>query len=116
MPWSPIARGRLAWPFGTKTSRTSDDAFGAVLYDNTADVDRKVIDTVEQLAARHGRSMAQVALAWVRQKPDVAAPIIGASSTEQLEDLIGGLDFALAAEEIAELALHYVPHALVGQE
>jgi aryl-alcohol dehydrogenase-like predicted oxidoreductase len=60
--------------------------------------------------------MAQIALAWVRQKPGVTSPIIGASRPEQLAELVGGLDLMLSAKDIAAVEAHYVPHALLGQE
>jgi aryl-alcohol dehydrogenase-like predicted oxidoreductase len=55
IPWSPIARGRLARPAGTQTHRTADDSFGTVLYGSTEDADAKVINAVVEVAARLGR-------------------------------------------------------------
>ena len=60
--------------------------------------------------------MAQIALAWVLAKPQVTAPIVGASTIGQLEDAVGALDLTLAAEEIAALEAPYVPHAISGHE
>ncbi|MEE7546587.1 aldo/keto reductase, partial [Xanthomonas sp. Kuri4-1] len=65
IPWSPLARGRLARPRGEQTDRTRSDAFGATLYAHTEDADGRVIEAVERLAAARGVAMAQVALAWV---------------------------------------------------
>ncbi len=47
---------------------------------------------VEQVAAKKGTSMAQVALAWILSRPGVTAPIVGARSLENLKDLISELD------------------------
>jgi aryl-alcohol dehydrogenase-like predicted oxidoreductase len=44
---------------------------------------------VEELANKHGVSMAQIAFAWVAGKDGVSAPIIGSTSVENLKDLIG---------------------------
>ncbi len=56
----------------------------------------------------------QVALAWLLQKPPVAAPIIGATKLSHLEDAVGALDLHLTPEEIAALEEPYVPHRIVG--
>ncbi|HAI48943.1 MAG TPA: aldo/keto reductase, partial [Enterobacteriaceae bacterium] len=52
----------------------------------------------------------QVALAWVLSKPAIAAPIIGASREEQLDDLLGAVELTLSDIEIAELETPYQPH------
>jgi aryl-alcohol dehydrogenase-like predicted oxidoreductase len=114
IPWSPIARGRLARPAGTATARSETDAYMRLLYERTEAADRLVIEAVQAVAAEIGRPMAQVALAWVRQKPGVAAPIVGFSAPEQFEDILAGLDLTLDADQIARLEAPYVPHAIAG--
>ena len=79
IPWSPLARGRLTRDWDTSTARTETDGFGKTLYAKTAEADRKVVEAVAAVAARLGRPRAQVALAWVLQKPEVSAPIVGAT-------------------------------------
>lgn len=116
IPWSPIARGRLARPSGAVTDRTAKDAYGKFLFDRTAEADAAVITEVQNLAAELGRPMAQVAMAWVRQKPGVAAPIIGITRADQLQDALAGLDLTLTPEQVARLEAPYVPHAPLGQE
>jgi aryl-alcohol dehydrogenase-like predicted oxidoreductase len=110
IPWSPIARGRLARPAGEATKRSETDLFAKRLYGDTADADNRVIGAVEAVARELGRPMAQVALAWVRQKQGVAAPIIGASRLEQLREAISGLDLVLSPEQIVRLEEAYAPH------
>ncbi|MFM2354952.1 MAG: hypothetical protein RLZZ528_688, partial [Pseudomonadota bacterium] len=85
--------------------------YGKMLFDQTADADRAVIDAVQAVAAETGRTMAQVALAWVRQKPGVAAPIVGYSRPEQFDDILAGLGLVLTPEQVARLEAPYVPHA-----
>jgi aryl-alcohol dehydrogenase-like predicted oxidoreductase len=51
--------------------------------------------------------MAQVALAWLLSRPQVAAPIIGATKLTQLEDALGAVDLVLSADEIASLEAPY---------
>lgn len=114
IPWSPQARGRLTRPKGAQTERTRSDAFGQTLYAGTEDADGRVIDAVEQLAHARGVPMARVALAWVLAKPQVSAPIIGATRPQHLDDAVAALDLALSADEIAALEAHYVPHAVSG--
>lgn len=110
IPWSPIARGHLARPLGTTTPRTEGDAYGRYLYAKTAEADAQVIREVEAVAAETGRTMAQVALAWVRQKPGVTAPIIGFSRPEQFTETLQGLDLTLAPDQIGRLEAPYIPH------
>ena len=114
IPWSPLARGRLTRDWDTSTARTETDGFGKTLYAKTAEADRKVVEAVAAVAARLGRPRAQVALAWVLHKPEVSAPIVGATRLEQLDDAVAALSLQLSPADIAELEAPYVPHAVVG--
>ncbi len=114
IPWSPIARGRLARQAGTVTVRGDLDQYQKLLYSRSEAADNAVIAAVETVAREIGRPMAQVALAWVRQKPGVTAPIIGASSAGQFAEAVAGLDLVLSAEQIAALEAPYAPHAIAG--
>ena len=115
IPWSPIARGRLARPAGAETERTAQDAYGKFLFGNTAGADARVIAAVQTLAAELGCPMAQVAMAWVRQKAGVAAPIIGITKASQLHEAVAGLSLTLTPDQIAALEGPYIPHAPLGQ-
>jgi aryl-alcohol dehydrogenase-like predicted oxidoreductase len=64
---------------------------------------------VRAVAERHGRPMAQIALAWVSSKSVVTAPIIGVTKMPQLEDAITSLEVELTADDIAEMEAPYVP-------
>ncbi|MGU9979364.1 aldo/keto reductase [Phreatobacter sp. HK31-P] len=114
IPWSPLARGRLTRDWDETSARTETDEFGKTLYAATGDADRKVVGAVAKVAKGRGIPRAQVALAWVLQKPGITAPIIGASKMEHLDDAVAALSVKLTAEEIAELEGAYVPHAVVG--
>ena len=116
IPWSPLARGRLArpWSDDPATARDGTDEVSKVLYNRTRDADRKIVDRVNELAARRGVPPARVALAWVLHQPVVTAPIIGASKTGHLEETVAALDFQLDAAERSFLEELYVPHAVVG--
>ena len=114
IPWSPLARGRLARPWGQATPRIETDAFGKTLFAHTEDNDREIAAALAQVAAARGAPLAQVALAWVLARPGVTAPIVGVSRPEQLADALAALTLTLDAEEIAALEAPYRPHPVVG--
>ncbi len=114
IPWSPLARGRLTRDWDETTARSDTDEFGRTLYAATQEADRKVVEAVAAVAAERGVPRAQVALAWVLAKPEVSAPIVGASKPAHLDDAIAALDLELSDDEIARLEAPYVPHAVVG--
>lgn len=114
IPWSPLARGRLTRDWDQASARAETDEFGRTLYANTGDVDRKVVEAVAAVAASRGVPRAQLALAWVLQKTEVAAPIVGATRLAQLDDAVAALSLELTAGEVAALEAPYVPHRVVG--
>ena len=116
IPWSPLARGRLARPWDVATQRSESDAFGKSLFKATEASDRKVVAAVERIAAKRGLAMGQVSLAWLLAKPGITAPIVGVTRMEQLDEAIGALDVELTAKEIAALEAPYVPHPVMGHD
>ena len=114
IPWSPLARGRLARAWEESTGRLETDEYGKKLYVATTDSDRRVVERVGEIAQRRGVPRAQVALAWVLSKSVVTAPIVGASKPHHLDDAVAALALRLSAEEIAALEEPYVPHPVVG--
>ena len=116
IPWSPLARGKLARGGGEATTRLATDAYQAKLYAAGDAADAAVIEAVRRLAAARGLPMAQVALAWVMGAKGITAPIIGATRPQHLEDAVAALDVRLTAEERATLEAAYVPHAVSGFE
>jgi aryl-alcohol dehydrogenase-like predicted oxidoreductase len=113
IPWSPLARGTLTRDWNTKTSRTETDEFGKRLY---VESDRHVVDAVAKVAEKLGVPRAQVALAWVLQKPEVSAPIVGATKQGHIADAVAALNVKLSPEDIAALEAPYVPHAIAGHQ
>jgi aryl-alcohol dehydrogenase-like predicted oxidoreductase len=116
IPWSPLARGVLA---GNRTrggerstTRSSTDPFTDYLYDQPTDFD--VVERVAELAAERQVPPAQVALAWLLQRPGVTAPIVGATKESHLADALAAEQLALTAEEVARLEEPYVPHPVLG--
>jgi len=114
IPWSPLARGRLTRPFGETTVRSETDVVGKALYKAEDAADRAVIDALADLAARRGVPMASLGLAWHFTKPQVAAPIIGATKPQHIADAVSALDIVLTAEDIATLEAPYRPKFPTG--
>jgi aryl-alcohol dehydrogenase-like predicted oxidoreductase len=114
IPWSPLARGRLARPWGQHTPRVDTDAFGKQLFAHTEANDAEVAAALAGVAAARGAPLAQVALAWVLAQPGITAPIVGVSKPGQLDDAIAALAITLGADEIAALEAPYRPHPVVG--
>jgi aryl-alcohol dehydrogenase-like predicted oxidoreductase len=114
LPWSPLARGRLTRDWEEPSERSETDEVMKRLYSATVAADRCVFTRVTEIAQKRGVPRAQVALAWVLQKPFVTAPIIGASKPHHLDDAIAALSLKLTQEEISALEEPYVPHGVVG--
>ena len=111
-PWSPLARGRLARPWSEEpqTERARTDAFAKKLFTKTADIDKPVIDRVNEVAKERKLPPSQIALAWLLHKPVVTSPIVGATKPHHLEDAVAALSVKLSTEEIARLEDPYQPH------
>jgi aryl-alcohol dehydrogenase-like predicted oxidoreductase len=115
LPWSPLARGLLAGKRRAKTIRAKTDTYGHGLYgEELGDADARVIDSLEALAKEAGVPPAQMALAWLLQKPGVIAPIIGVSKPEQLDDALVALEMRLEPQTMTRLEESYRPHAVAG--
>ena len=118
IPWSPLARGVLAgnWRAGQagRTARGRSDEFTPRLYTRAGDY--AIVDRVADVARARGVTPAQVALAWLVQRPGVTAPIIGATRLEHLDQLLDALDLTLTAAECEQLESLYEPHPVLGHE
>ena len=115
IPWSPLARGLLAGRRRPKTTRAATDTYGKQIYgEEIGDADARVVDRVEELARESGVAPAQLALAWLLHKPDVVAPIVGASKAQHIADAVSALDVKLESETMAKLEELYLPHAVAG--
>ncbi len=118
LPWSPLARGRLAraWETQSSTTRGQTDEYGKKLYSGTEKADKPVVERVGEIAKARGIPRAQIALAWLLHKPAVTAPIIGATKPDHLEDAVAAHDVKLSDAEIEALEAPYVPHPIAGFE
>jgi aryl-alcohol dehydrogenase-like predicted oxidoreductase len=114
IPWSPLARGRLAkLPEERTTTRSGSDTYARTMY---TEADDAVVQAVADVAKARGLPLAQVALAWMLQKDAVTAPIVGATKPGQVEDAVAAVDVVLSDDEIAALEAPYVPHPILGHE
>jgi 1-deoxyxylulose-5-phosphate synthase len=117
IPWSPLARGFLA---GNRTrdvaqnptERGKTDKMDQQMY--YSDADFAVIDALKAVAERHGKSPAQIALAWLLHQPGVTSPIIGASKLYQLTEAVDALEIDLSPEDIDALEAPYQPKPVLG--
>jgi aryl-alcohol dehydrogenase-like predicted oxidoreductase len=116
IPWSPLARGFLAGnrkrEGGGETARAKSDDYAEQMYYTPHDFD--VVDRITEVAKARGVNNAQVALAWMLQKPGITSPIIGASKPQHLDDAIAAVDIALSEDEMKRLQEPYVPHQVLG--
>jgi 1-deoxyxylulose-5-phosphate synthase len=112
IPWSPLARGRLArLPHERTTARAGSDPIADRMYTEDDDA---VVQAVADVAKNRGLPLAQVALAWMLHKEAVTAPIVGATKPGQIEDAVSAVDVQLSDDEIAVLEAPYVPHPVLG--
>jgi aryl-alcohol dehydrogenase (NADP+) len=116
LPWSPLARGFLTRPRQRNeafpTTRSKSDTMSKEMYYRPEDYD--VLERLVSLAEQRGVTPAQIALAWLLQKPGVAAPIIGASKMSHLEDAVASIKVELSESEVAQLEEPYRPHPVLG--
>ena len=110
IPWSPLARGRLARPWDEVTARSESDAFGSRLYHEATD--RQIVERVAEVADERSVPMAQIATAWMLSQPAITAPIIGATQPHHIDDAVAAVDLVLSDDEIARLEEPYLPHAV----
>src|ERR1039457_3189432 len=105
--YSPLARGRLARAWGETTTRAQSEG---IRHDPaTESSDHAIIDAVGAIAAEHGVSHAQIALAWLRRNPVAAAPIIGALKLNHIDDAVASLSINLTDDEAKRLETLYAP-------
>ena len=113
IPWSPLARGKLARAWDETTVRSETDGFGKMLYRQQEDADRAIVETVGAIAAERDVSRASVALAWHFAK-GVTAPIIGATKPGHIDDACAAMELGLTEDEVRRLEDPYLPKNPVG--
>ncbi|KAI2794925.1 Versiconal hemiacetal acetate reductase [Penicillium oxalicum] len=117
IPWSPIARGVLARPWGSRSTvrENSDGALKALVRSRETEADKAIVDRVEELAGKKGVTMAQIALAWSLSHPN-ECPIVGLHSAERIDEAVASLKVQLSPEEIKYLEEPYIPKSIAALE
>jgi 1-deoxyxylulose-5-phosphate synthase len=113
IPWSPLARGRLARPWGEHTLRYDSDPMGRRNFSEGRE-NQRIVAAVQEVAEARGIPMAQVALAWVLTNPVVTAPIVGPTKEHHLVDAAAALEVQLTEDEIRFLEDPYTPREPTG--
>lgn len=106
LPWSPLGRGVLTGKYrhGTPAdSRAASQAFARYVGEYLGDEEEGIVEAVARAADGLGWTPAEVALAWVRDRPGVTAPIIGPRTAAQLEQILPVEDKTLPAQLVAAL-------------
>ena len=111
IPWSPLAKGRLARPWGEHSQRSEHDPVGQRFF---GEGDKPIVDAVQKIAEARGIPMAQVALSWVLKNPVVAAPIVGATKPHHLADAAAAAAVNLSDDEVRALEEPYTPRHPAG--
>jgi len=119
LPWSPLGGGWLSGKYKRDQAPTGASRLGenpergmeAWKARNDNPHTWAVIDAVEAIAAAHGVSPSQVALAWLVDRPAVTSVILGARTTEQLADNLAAADLQLSTDEVNQLTRVSQPHA-----
>ncbi|MDQ0395982.1 aldo/keto reductase [Labrys monachus] len=104
--WSPLGWGRLTgrirrgqpWPEGSRLHDTA--GFGPPVDDELL---YRVVDALDEIAAETGRTVPQIAINWLLQRPTVASVIIGARNEEQLRQNLGAVGWSLTPAQVARL-------------
>lgn len=115
IPWSPVARGILTRPWSernTKRERT-DNTLKSMLRAKETEVDKTIVDRLEEVAKKKGIGMAQVAIAWSLRQPGVN-PIVGLSSKARVDQAVEAIKIQLTDEEAEYLEEPYIPKAVQG--
>lgn len=113
VPYSPLAAGRLARDWDADTERAESDQSAKKKYDTTMEMDKKVVDQVGAVAAKHKATRAQISIAWLWEK-GVHSPIVGITKAKYLDDFMGAFDITLDQEDLKNLEKYYIPHELNG--
>ena len=118
LPWSPLGRGFLTGKYKRKakpgTIRYRTDKYLSKRYFRPEDFD--VVERLQEVAKEKGVKPAQLALAWLINKKDVASPIIGPTKVDQLEELAEAADLRLKSGDMKRLEEPYRPHPVLGHE
>ncbi|KAK7452148.1 hypothetical protein VKT23_012253 [Stygiomarasmius scandens] len=112
IPWAPIAGGLLARPIDQAGTTRSEFIKGVGMAEPLSESDKAIINRVQEIAQKRGKSMAQVASAWVNAK--VSSPILGLAGEKRVEEAVGINGLTLTEEEMKYLEEPYQPKVVRG--
>lgn len=118
-PWAPLGGGVLTGKYSRQSGAPADTKRNNEL--RTSERNLAIARTVDAIADELGKTSAQVATNWVRQRGANTVPIVGARKVSQIQDVLGSLDFQLGAEhmrrldEVSRIELGF-PHQFLGRE
>lgn len=104
--WSPLSSGRLSGKFRKGAPMPKDNRMtqgGAHGPATNEPLLYKIVDALDEVAAETGKSVAQIALNWLLQRPTVANIVVGARNEEQLKQNLGAIGWKLSAEQVRKL-------------
>lgn len=100
--WSPLSGGKLSGKYNRRTPLPSETRITPIP-DPTNDKLFRIVDAIEEISEEIGKSVAQIALNWLLQRPTVSSIIIGARNEEQLKHNLGAIGWNLTLEQIKKL-------------
>lgn len=103
VPYSPLAGGVLTGSYRRGAPLPDSVRAGENAANRLTDKNWDIVETLVEVAEADGLTPAQAAINWLRSKPWVSAPIIGANRPEQLRDTLGALDVTLSPDSIERL-------------
>ena len=115
IPWSPVARGVLTRPWSERSTprEASDNFLKSLIRSRETEVDKAIVDRVEEVGKKKGVSMAQVAMAWCLLQKGVN-PIVGLGSKERIDQAVEAVKVRLSEEERKYLEEPYLPKTVQG--
>lgn len=114
LPWSPVARGVLCRSWNTRNTKReeTDNFLKSLIRKRETQVDKAIVDRVEEVAKKNGVSMTCIATAWSIYKG--CCPIIGLGSKERVEEAVFNANFKLSEEDAKYLEEPYQPKTIQG--
>jgi len=105
LPYSPLAQGLLAGKFRRRNDIPDDiRSRNKLMAPGIFEQCLEVVALMERIAATHGKTLAQTAIAWTLQTPGITAPIVGARNPQQLESNLGGVGWRLTDDEYRQIS------------
>jgi aryl-alcohol dehydrogenase-like predicted oxidoreductase len=102
IPYSPIAGGLLSGKY-RRGVKVQEGTRGWNLRHALTEKNFLIIDKLDEIAHARGKSVLQVALAWIMQQPGITSPIIGVNTIEQWREMEAVIGWRLSDEEVARL-------------